>query len=263
MTKQRFKKKEYKERVQPSARRKLGMLEKHKDYVQRAQDHHKKQKELKALRRKAENRNPDEFRFEMENARLDPATGKWRKLPSKRELEDEEKHGKEEQRLLQTQDIAYLEMRRSVDLRKVEKLRAELHGLDEPVRGRHTLFVDDDEAERVQKADEPAAAVADMLGTAPELLETRTRPNLASIRGSSSVVVGGERSGVLPAATVQNRRKKYLEMEARSKRAEKLAELSRELEIQRELSAAKPGQARKIVGRSGKTAVIWRQERKT
>jgi len=262
MTKQRFKKKEYKERVQPASRRKLGMLEKHKDYVQRAREHHRKQKELKVLQQKAENRNPDEFRFEMENARLDPSTGKWKKLPSKKELEEEEKYGEEERRLLQTQDMAYLEMRRSIDLRKVEKLRSGLHRLDEPVRAKHTLFVDDDEAERVQKSEEPAAAVADMLGTAPELLETRSRPTLASLQGTDSVVVGGERSGVLPAATLQNRRRKYLEMEARAKRAKKLGQLARELEIQRELSSAKTGQARKIVGRNGKTTVVWKQERK-
>lgn len=49
-------------------RRKYGLLEKKKDYVLRARDFHRKEKALKSLKRKAEERNPDEFYFAMENA---------------------------------------------------------------------------------------------------------------------------------------------------------------------------------------------------
>ncbi len=42
-----------------------GLLEKHKDYVQRAQDYHKKTKAINNLRQKAAFRNPDEFYFAM------------------------------------------------------------------------------------------------------------------------------------------------------------------------------------------------------
>lgn len=52
---------EHKERSQPSHRRKYGLLEKHKDYVERARDYHKKQDYLQTLRKKAAFRNPDEF----------------------------------------------------------------------------------------------------------------------------------------------------------------------------------------------------------
>lgn len=263
MTKNRFKTKQYKERVQPAARRALGMLEKHKDYVQRAQDYHKKQRQLKRLERKAENRNPDEFRFAMENTRLDTATGHTRQLASRREREHDEKYGADEQRLLQTQDIAYLEMRRAVDLHKAARLRAELHGLDEPVRGTHTLFVDDDDAARIQRAPAPAAAVAGMLDTLPELLETRARPSLAALRSSTSVVVGGAPGGVLSAAALANRRKRYLELHAREQRAARLGELSHELELQRALAAQpRGGCSRKLVGSTGRVSVVWRQERK-
>ena len=48
------------------ARAKLGLLEKHGDYKARADDHHRKQATLASLRRKAEQRNPDEFYFAME-----------------------------------------------------------------------------------------------------------------------------------------------------------------------------------------------------
>ena len=61
---------EHRERAQPAARAKLGLLEKHKDYVLRARDFHRKQDALKALRIRAANRNPDEFHFGMIKSRM-------------------------------------------------------------------------------------------------------------------------------------------------------------------------------------------------
>lgn len=51
----------HKERSQPEHRKRLGLLEKHKDYVERARAHHVKQDKLKRLREKAANKNEDEF----------------------------------------------------------------------------------------------------------------------------------------------------------------------------------------------------------
>lgn len=48
-------------------RKKLGLLEKHKDYVERARDYHRKEDALNVLRNKARDRNPDEFYFKMVN----------------------------------------------------------------------------------------------------------------------------------------------------------------------------------------------------
>ncbi len=45
------------------------MLEKKKDYKERADNFHRKEDALRRLRRKAEERNPDEFYFAMEKAR--------------------------------------------------------------------------------------------------------------------------------------------------------------------------------------------------
>jgi len=51
----------HKERSQPAGRQRYGFLEKHKDYVQRARDHHAKRDKLQRMRQKAADRNRDEF----------------------------------------------------------------------------------------------------------------------------------------------------------------------------------------------------------
>lgn len=55
----------HKERGQLAHRSKLGILEKHKDYVLRAKDYHSKQDRLTRLKQKAADRNKDEFYFSM------------------------------------------------------------------------------------------------------------------------------------------------------------------------------------------------------
>jgi hypothetical protein len=60
---------EHRERSQPNYRSHMGLLEKHKDYVVRAKDFHAKKDRLTTLKRKAEERNPDEFYFKMAKAK--------------------------------------------------------------------------------------------------------------------------------------------------------------------------------------------------
>ncbi len=55
------KRKTHKERGQPSFRKRLGHLEKHKVYLLRSQDYHKKKRKIQQLRLKALFRIPDEF----------------------------------------------------------------------------------------------------------------------------------------------------------------------------------------------------------
>lgn len=55
----------HKERAQPLNRQRLGLLEKHKDYVHRARDYKSKQDRIRKLREKAAFRNKDEFYFGM------------------------------------------------------------------------------------------------------------------------------------------------------------------------------------------------------
>lgn len=57
----------HKERSQLAHRTKLGILEKHADYVKRARDYHSKQDKLTRLKQKAAEKNKDEFYFSMRN----------------------------------------------------------------------------------------------------------------------------------------------------------------------------------------------------
>ena len=60
----------HKERSQPGSRKKLGLLEKHKDYLVRSKDYKKKKEIIKTLKTKASERNPDEFYFKMHNTQV-------------------------------------------------------------------------------------------------------------------------------------------------------------------------------------------------
>ena len=55
----------HKERSQLAHRARLGILEKHADYVKRARDYHSKQDRLTRLKQKVAERNKDEFYFSM------------------------------------------------------------------------------------------------------------------------------------------------------------------------------------------------------
>ncbi|KAI1123874.1 small-subunit processome [Nemania abortiva] len=102
-----------------------GLLEKHKDYRLRAQDHNKKKAQLKSLRKKAEDRNEDEFYFGM-LSRSGPATA----LSSGSKKWDGTVAGDRGNkaldtnvvRLLKTQDMGYIRSVRNVAMKEVRGL---------------------------------------------------------------------------------------------------------------------------------------------
>lgn len=154
----------HKERSQPTHRAKYGFLEKHKDYVERARDHHKKRDKIKVLRKKAADRNPDEFYFNMVNTeKLDGVH-----MVKKDKMETTTP---QQEMLMQREDLRYVAMKRSIELKKIEKLQAELQLLDPNFRqNKHTVFVDEEKDASVAKAhlQQCSAATKQILAVTPE-----------------------------------------------------------------------------------------------
>ncbi|KAJ6426084.1 hypothetical protein OIU84_026629 [Salix udensis] len=92
--------KAHKERAQPQARKRFGLLEKHKDYVARATAFHKKEETLRRLKEKAASRNPDEFYFGMIKSKTVDGVH--------RPQSEANKYTQEELLLMKTQDIGYI-----------------------------------------------------------------------------------------------------------------------------------------------------------
>ncbi|KAI6136451.1 u3 small nucleolar RNA-associated protein 11 [Pisolithus sp. B1] len=111
----------HKERGQLAHRARFGLLEKHKDYVLRARDYHAKQDHLNRLRRKAADRNKDEFYFSMNKERTVEG------------VHIQERGNKpmpmDMVKLLKTQDEGYIRTMRAAGLKKIEKLKNQLTSL--------------------------------------------------------------------------------------------------------------------------------------
>ncbi|KAK7363214.1 hypothetical protein VNO77_05347 [Canavalia gladiata] len=133
----------HKERPQPSSRKKFGLLEKHKDYVQRARAFHKKEDTLRKLREKAANRNEDEFYFKMVRTRSVDGIH--------RPESEANKYSQEELMLMKTQDIGYVLQKVQSERKKVERLTATLHSVDNQPPNKHVFFAEDrEEAKELQ-----------------------------------------------------------------------------------------------------------------
>ncbi|KAM8997437.1 putative U3 small nucleolar RNA-associated protein 11 [Ara ararauna] len=160
----------HRERSQPASRRKLGLLEKKKDYRLRAHDYHKKQNALRALQKKALDKNPDEFYFKMICAELKDGVH-IKKLPK-------DEVTPEQVKLMRTQDIKYVEMKRVAEAKKIERLKSELHLLDAEGKNpnKHVFFFDT--KKEVQEFD-----IATHLDTLPELVDrVYNRPTIATLQ---------------------------------------------------------------------------------
>lgn len=134
----------HKERSQPAHRTRLGLLEKHKDYVQRAKDFHNKEDRIRKLREKAAARNPDEFYYKM-------ISSQSVKGGVHRQKDGGKQYTEEELLLMRTQDVGYLMNKAQIEQRKVEKLRASHLPMSGTIN-KHVFFVDDrEEAIDVEK----------------------------------------------------------------------------------------------------------------
>ncbi|KAG9414136.1 UTP11-like, U3 small nucleolar ribonucleoprotein [Aphanomyces cochlioides] len=233
------KRREHKERAQPSDRKKLGILEKHKDYVRRAQDYHSKEKRLKSMQLKAAFRNPDEFYFSMNNAQT--VDGKHVSTNNHRE-----KLTAQVLKVMKTQDVAYLHMKRSVDLAKASKLSASTHFIDAEKRNTHQIFVDS--VDEVRSFDP-----AQHFDTLPELVDRASnrlrKRDLAQLDLDETLTAAKESSKV------------YKELANRMERADKINRMRQHLDLERAVQAK--GKKVKVAdGTDGKPPVYkWKRMR--
>ncbi|TMW60042.1 hypothetical protein Poli38472_000084 [Pythium oligandrum] len=239
------KRREHKERGQLQERKKLGLLEKHKDYVLRARDYNKKQDRLRTMKLKAAFRNPDEFYFKMNTTRTEDGV-------HVSENNHSEKLSAEALKVLKTQDLAYLHMKRAVDLRKAEKLTQGLHFIDAPKNNKHTVFVDSSE-------DLNTFDVATHFDTAPELAD-RAFNRLRKETLKTTTIQATTDKKQLRALT-KERDAVYRELNDRLIRATKIQQMSDRLDLERKVQAK--GKKRKVQdGDSSRPPVYkWKKER--
>lgn len=136
----KFQGRTHRERAQPSSRAKLGLLEKHADYQERAKNSNLKKTRLKALKKQALVRNPDEFYFAMENTKF--VDGSQRSTKPKNVLHDEVL------KILKMQDVKYLEILKNQNIKKLQELTRPITEFT----GNHVRFFDgEDEKEKLKK----------------------------------------------------------------------------------------------------------------
>lgn len=95
-------------------------------------------------------------------------------LKEHHENEDDDEHSPEQIQLMQTQDVKYIIMKKTIEANKIQKMQSELHMLDEAntVKNTHTFFTDSGD-------EDTEVDLAKRLDTHPSMLHRRTnRPRL-------------------------------------------------------------------------------------
>jgi len=129
----------YRERGQNERRKKLGFLEKKKDYKIRAEDYHEKEKKYKNLKEAARTRNPDEFYHKMIKAKI--IDGEHVQFPEDKNLE--------QKLVTNTQFINLVNFKKSQLEKEAEKMKIRLQLNKDIFEGGnksiHTLYYDDED----------------------------------------------------------------------------------------------------------------------
>uniref|UniRef100_T1J460 Probable U3 small nucleolar RNA-associated protein 11 n=1 Tax=Strigamia maritima TaxID=126957 RepID=T1J460_STRMM len=193
-------------------------------------DHQTKERVIKKLRKKALEKNPDEFYFHMINSQVD---------------EDGEHHEKSEEevvttdqiRLMQSQDLRYVSMKQSMEARKIEKMKSSLHLLSvadkPPVH--HTFFVDTQR--EVDELD-----LAARLDTAPQLLDRNyNRPRNETLRNKRLRVASDDIE-----ATRHEMKRSYEMLARRIEREKQLFTIAQKLEVKRHLANKKEAAPKRV-----------------
>uniref|UniRef100_A0A673HH59 U3 small nucleolar RNA-associated protein 11 n=1 Tax=Sinocyclocheilus rhinocerous TaxID=307959 RepID=A0A673HH59_9TELE len=119
-------------------------------------DYHWKQKTLTAFRKKAMDKNPDEFHFKMIHNQL--KDGVHMIKPKEETMTEEQK------KVTRTQDIRYVEMKRLSQMKVGMKFELHVLDVDEEKKNKHVFYVDS------KKKEVEGFDLATHLNTVPELL---------------------------------------------------------------------------------------------
>jgi len=247
------------ERHQPAQRKKLGYLEKHKDYVLRARDYHRKEDGIKKLQRKAFFKNEDEFSMSMINhTTVDGRNRKKGKGLSQDEVA-----------LVDTQDARYVGMREQMDKKEAARALESLHFLDAPKSNKHVLFLDEDDLQKGSCASSSSApsgkkrSLAKSLQNYDVAAHFDTHPELLGRTSNRLRKKQLETQAFADAAELsQGSRGNYRKLLHQQERAKRLELVRGELELRHNLR--QKGRRRKVAdGVDGRPAVYqWLPERK-
>nr|XP_026696382.1 probable U3 small nucleolar RNA-associated protein 11 [Ciona intestinalis] len=141
---QKARQKPHRERGQVSGREGLGLLEKKKDYKLRARSYKEKEKQLKALRKIAQSKNPDEFYFGMIKTKLTDGEH------VKDFIREEQTATPAQKMLMETQDLNYVKWKLQIEKKKIEKLENRIHFVD-GTTNKHIRFIDSNEEIPLEK----------------------------------------------------------------------------------------------------------------
>eukprot|EP00301_Raphidiophrys_heterophryoidea_P019173 c4146_g1_i1.p1 GENE.c4146_g1_i1~~c4146_g1_i1.p1 ORF type:complete len:252 (+),score=34.07 c4146_g1_i1:44-799(+) len=243
-----YKAREHWGRSQLSFRKKLGSLEKHSQYKVRAKNYHRKQATLKNLRKKAENKNPNEF-----NLGMIGATQKNGAVILADHNESNREIPAERLKLMKSQDVNYLTLKSQTETQKVETLKSQLHFIGLPPKNKHTIFVDDKESASNFDAAKHFQTHPDLVG------RTFNRPTLDQLKQENIIPVPG---GRMKNKIEKARLSKYKELEQRVERIGKLSDARSEMQLHRQLMAK--GKRKLITKRKGRKLPVykWVMERK-
>lgn len=235
-------KKQHRERSQTLDRARFGLLEKKKDYKLRADDYHKKQAAIKALKAKAAQYNPDEYYHAMTRNRTDDRGI----LISDR---GNELLTVDQVKLLKTQDSNYIRTMRLNELRKIEKQRETLAF---KAQGKHTVFVDNKEQQQQFKPEE-------FFNTDKDLLNRReNRLTIDQLESNKKIV--NNMDEIVRERLNEKKVKLYKALKSRLEKERQLKEVGNRMEQQKELM--KKGNKKKIVDGNGNTLFKWKTQRK-
>ncbi|XP_044736176.1 probable U3 small nucleolar RNA-associated protein 11 [Chrysoperla carnea] len=238
--------KTHRERHQPESRKSLGLLEKHSDYKKRAEDFQEKRKTIALLKKRAQNRNPDEFYHHMIRSKVEDGIHK--------EDVTNEEDTPEQIKLMRSQDLKYITHKRVLEANKIKKLQAQLHLLDtaNKTKNSHIFFVDDDEGKKKFN-------LAKQLETHPDLVDYKiNRPSLKTLEEVDINI------DEINEKAIKEKESLYKELKKRILREKELAVIQDKLQLKKNLQEKKHRKPVKVKdgSNSNSASYVWAYERK-